>query len=499
MVVFGDSLSDVGNDAFWASLFLGYKTSNGRFTSDPKSSPPNKGTGVWHEELATDLGIAPATRSSSGGSDWAYGGATTGSGTSDGIVVNVGQQLLNYLSKVSNKASGTALYAIWAGGNDLFAPADSAGTGTVGIHDFESAANTAATNLKNYISALAADGAKYFIWPNLPALDQTPRAHANYSSSVDAALADAVQVFNSDVASAIQAIESNRPDVTIYACDVHTWFNELLAGTYPNNSFSNVTLGASSVTPVPKCADAYLFWDQIHPTEKAHRILGDAAYGVIAAPTPLVVAATNWTAAGLTLTFGSDSKLHVYITGTTTDAIPASAPAYVSCVQVTGPASGVGNLTVIPTTGNPIPGGLVETGSGTVKLLGSNTYQDTTTVTSGKLIVTSPAALADGSNLAVGTNAVQGFSAAPIVSLASVTSVASAAPAAMAVGATPLNSTVDRAPPGAAALPPLGPPARKLVFREIWGDVSSLNDERDRKTDAIGALDAILAEYDRQG
>ena len=38
-VVFGDSLSDTGNDSAYASL-LGYKTSNGRFTSDPTARRP---------------------------------------------------------------------------------------------------------------------------------------------------------------------------------------------------------------------------------------------------------------------------------------------------------------------------------------------------------------------------------------------------------------------------------------------------------------------------
>ena len=51
MVVFGDSLSDMGNDAGWAWA-QGFHTSNGRFTSDTTSSPPSAGTGVWHEALA---------------------------------------------------------------------------------------------------------------------------------------------------------------------------------------------------------------------------------------------------------------------------------------------------------------------------------------------------------------------------------------------------------------------------------------------------------------
>jgi len=280
-VVFGDSLSDTGNDSAFAS-FLGYKTSNGRFTSDPTSHPPSAGTGVWHEELETKLGIARATPSSSGGSNWAYGAAETGSGTLDfGIVHNVGQQVSDYLSSTHNICSSTALYLIWAGANDLLDAADNL-TGTFSVHALESVANTAATNLENDIKQFAADGAKYVLWPNLPALDQTPYARATYSAATEAALVDAVQRFNTDWASAIQSIHSVYPSEVVYSLDIYSPFNEMLQHTYPGYNFSNVTDAASSVTPVPASADTYLFWDKLHPTEEAHKLLGDAAYNLIA-------------------------------------------------------------------------------------------------------------------------------------------------------------------------------------------------------------------------
>lgn len=65
---------------------------------------------------------------------------------------------------------------VWAGANDLLDAADNL-TGTFDVHALEPAANTAATNLENYIKQFAADGAKYVLWANLPALDQTPYAH----------------------------------------------------------------------------------------------------------------------------------------------------------------------------------------------------------------------------------------------------------------------------------------------------------------------------------
>src|SRR5205814_1022550 len=88
-----------------------------------------------------------------GGSDWAYGGATTGPGTSHHKVVhNVGQQVDDYFTGAANHASSDALYAIWAGGNDLVNEADRLDSAaltrdSVGEHDMDGVARQAAANL----------------------------------------------------------------------------------------------------------------------------------------------------------------------------------------------------------------------------------------------------------------------------------------------------------------------------------------------------------------
>ena len=74
IVSFGDSLSDVGN--YYAATGgavppASYGYDPGRFTNGPN----------WVEYLARDLGVAVPTASLKGGTDYAYGGATTGTGT----------------------------------------------------------------------------------------------------------------------------------------------------------------------------------------------------------------------------------------------------------------------------------------------------------------------------------------------------------------------------------------------------------------------------------
>src|SRR6476659_8447225 len=72
LVVFGDSLSDVGNIA--QAPFIntpGPYYWNGRFSNGP----------VYAETLATGLGLPALVNSASGGNDFAYGGGqTTGTG-----------------------------------------------------------------------------------------------------------------------------------------------------------------------------------------------------------------------------------------------------------------------------------------------------------------------------------------------------------------------------------------------------------------------------------
>lgn len=76
LVVFGDSLSDVGNIASATlGIYPGSTYYNDRFSNGP----------VWVEALSVDLGLGTIQRSTAGGNDFAYGGAqTTGTLANDG-------------------------------------------------------------------------------------------------------------------------------------------------------------------------------------------------------------------------------------------------------------------------------------------------------------------------------------------------------------------------------------------------------------------------------
>ena len=156
IVSFGDSLSDVGNDYLASggtqpAPVADY--SNGRFTNG----------GNWLDYLAHDLGVAAPTASLAGGSDYAYGGAQTGTGTTQYApgqnAPNVDSQIATYLA--SHTPTSTQLFTIWAGANNL-------------LIGNQSNPTIPAQDIAKEITTLAEAGAKQFLIPNLPLLGAIP-------------------------------------------------------------------------------------------------------------------------------------------------------------------------------------------------------------------------------------------------------------------------------------------------------------------------------------
>src|SRR3954468_7841354 len=111
LVVFGDSLSDIGNIAQAPLINTpGPYYWNGRFSNGP----------VYAESLTTGLGLPALKRStSSGGNDYAYGGAkTTGTSLPDSLFVkDIDDQVTQFLG--ARTANANTLYLVLAGANDL--------------------------------------------------------------------------------------------------------------------------------------------------------------------------------------------------------------------------------------------------------------------------------------------------------------------------------------------------------------------------------------------
>jgi phospholipase/lecithinase/hemolysin len=251
IVVFGDSLSDTGN----SFNKIGMPPSpyyNGRWSNGP----------VWVERLATNLGVPVPTPSEQGGTNYAYGYATTGTGLSPQGTPNVGMQVNTYLGK--NTPNAQQLFVLWAGANDVF----NGQTNPV----------TSVGNLAGYISTLATAGAKQFLVPNYPDLSQTPYGNAN--SGQQPGLKLWTQGYNQVLAFELGQLQAalGPMGVHITTLDNYDTFQKIVGnpGAY---GFSNVTTSATGDMNLG--AQGYLFWDSVHPTTAGHQVIGDNAYAAV--------------------------------------------------------------------------------------------------------------------------------------------------------------------------------------------------------------------------
>jgi phospholipase/lecithinase/hemolysin len=342
--VFGDSLSDTGNLSSLTS-FLGTpkflippKWTTARFTDgadtmpaaqDPRYVKNGNYNVIWHEQLAKIDGIAAAGASLEIGNkqNYAYGGATSGMGTTlvakatqlgDINVDNVGKQVGTFIGKGMIPATG--LYVLWGGGNDLrnyFFQSYSDNLNDPSLATYSkagiiAAASTAAKNIgdriADLINAKLVNGATQFLWPDLPPIDMTPRFQPIDGKKVGDGtligddLAAAVKQFKADEEARITALQTQfaAQKVKIVEMDVYTAFNNILANPAKYN-YTNVKdeaqMLAANANP-----DPYLFWDGFHPTSHGHYDIAQIAHQALVdaglcVPTPepssLVLAMTG--------------------------------------------------------------------------------------------------------------------------------------------------------------------------------------------------------------
>ena len=292
IVLFGDSLSDTGNVRDRTNArsggFVDYPShtfnfSNGRFTNDNGTNPSSTiYAGVWHEQLAlTFLGLPPAAHSLGGGTNYAFGGATTNNGTHEEVAVStpfgdititvddMGKQMDDYLA--AHVVDPNALYLVWGGGNDL--------------RNDDSAANVTATAARAtaLVSRLANAGAQYIMVPNVPPLGDIPRYLGDPArvSALNAASANYRQVLNADLTALLSSLALQGITPTVYRLDI--WTNIIrIFSNGPRYGFTNISgsaQGNSSANP-----DQFVFWDDVHPTTAGHYQLAKDAYDTLTIP-----------------------------------------------------------------------------------------------------------------------------------------------------------------------------------------------------------------------
>lgn len=319
LYVFGDSLSDLGNTYQSLSTLLtdeliydlaGYTNHPGRYDNGRFSNGP-----LWVEQLNQRLGLSPLQSNNgsqtigSGNTNFAYAAAVSGEtsgGALDLFVNHLQKQVSDYRTLTGNASSSTALYTVWAGGNDLINYMN-ADTPSSDPSDLNNLVNSTVTNIGTAINNLYIDGARNFLVPNLPALGNKP----NFVNTPKQSLANQlIDLFNQALESYLDNLSLSLLDIELYYLDVHEITDDIFANP-ANYGITNVTDAAydgsgSYPGTVVSNPDDYLFWDNTHPGTKIHTLLGDIAYNAIV-PEPALI---GFLVGGVFVAIGLRRRIH---------------------------------------------------------------------------------------------------------------------------------------------------------------------------------------------
>lgn len=285
MVVFGDSLSDSGNNALLLSNFGTQPlppvviANDGSYSRIPSAAGTYSNGMVWTQYLAQSLGLT-LTPSLAGGTNFAFGGAQTGIDGSDvpqipGFPFSMRTQLNTFLGATGGIADPNALYIVAGGGNNIRAALEAIAAGADPNTTAAATVADYANDMAGLVSSLKTAGAQHVLVLNTPNFGLTPLANALGVSALATNLSFAM---DAQLAGALAGAGVKTFDMFSFMTGV--------VGAGAASGFSNWTNACGAA--VNACdVNTALFWDGIHPTTLAHQQLA-AAVLAVAVPEPEV-------------------------------------------------------------------------------------------------------------------------------------------------------------------------------------------------------------------
>lgn len=257
LYVLGDSLSDTGRMAgiipgVYAFLYPSPPYAPGRISNGP----------LWIEQFAP---MVRRTYQPLDNFSWAGAGAGTQNVFGPGLP-GIQNELAELLALSPQGLDRKALYVVFGGANDFFRILRGDAHPTVVIP-------ASVLSLVTTVATLHGHGAENIVVIDLPDIGRTPRALAGGAEA--AAMATYLStVFNSGLNSALDTLSFPVVRVSMF-----NLINNFVA--HPHKyGFTNVT--SRGIDDLAN-AGTYLFWDEIHPTTRAHRFVAEGVFHALAA------------------------------------------------------------------------------------------------------------------------------------------------------------------------------------------------------------------------
>lgn len=278
LFVFGDSLSDSGNNAVALAPNVTPVpiSGNGFIPTYPYASGHYTNDQVWAQTLASSLGLS-ANPSLLGGTDYAFGGATTGPLSS--YPPSLETQAATFLLQYAHVAPSDALYVVAGGGNDARDALNAIGSCSDascvnGI--FSSTAAIYATNTETIVTELESAGAKNIVVWDTPDLGRAP-AILNSGAQASTLGSFVASTMNSALLNALGG------DLNVKLFDL---FGLMDSWTANPGDFGLTNVTDACAQFVACDPSKYLFWDGIHPTSAGQQLISNAMFGLVTVPEP---------------------------------------------------------------------------------------------------------------------------------------------------------------------------------------------------------------------